>query len=357
MQLVNKTLVHIHLLPTTQTYNVKMKLALFTIIAFTSSAAVGAFVPQNDLQHSLEAMMKRTVETTLKSSRAEPLLEPVTKRQDQDDSRIATTHKRWGVDNKNEEEYWYDSRIHTLGNHGFFGAVHAALAPISTKMIDNIAYEGVDIRGKVAEELSTLYRKKKANVLDLCCGVGFSTRALIKAFPDAERIVGVDTSPEMLAMARFISAHVSHLKPMWQQGQSQLKENWSKMVSQSQKIQAGTKSFCSTSFKKGNAEHTSFEDGSFDVVTIMYAFHEAPKKGRDRILREVRRVLSRGGVLAVIDIATDYSPSASMLAGEPYVIEYQKNIHSQLGNQKGFSRAQYKTLVPGHVGMWVLKAV
>lgn len=40
--------------------------------------------------------------------------------------------------------------------------------------------------------------------------------------------------------------------------------------------------------------------------------------GRQRILQEARRLLSPGGVLAVIDIATDYEPSPSMLAGEPY---------------------------------------
>lgn len=49
-----------------------------------------------------------------------------------------------------------------------------------------------------------------------------------------------------------------------------------------------------------------------------YAFHEAPLNGRQRILEEARRLLSPGGVLAVIDIATDYEPSESMLAGEPY---------------------------------------
>lgn len=125
-------------------------------------------------------------------------------------------------------------------------------------MIDRIAYEGVDIRSKVAEELSTKYRKEKAKVLDLCCGVGFSTRALTQAFPDAEQIVGVDTSSEMLAMARFISAHVGHLRPAWNQ-----------LTSQSNKITFGAKSLCSTRFTKSNAESTPFKDGSFDVVTIM----------------------------------------------------------------------------------------
>lgn len=73
------------------------------------------------------------------------------------------------------------------------------------------------------------------------------------------------------------------------------------------------------------------------------------------MLEEARRLLSPGGVLAVIDISTEYTPSKSMLAGEPYVVEYQKNIQKQLGHQRGFARAQHKTLVPGHVDMWVLK--
>jgi len=97
-------------------------------------------------------------------------------------------------------------------------------------------------------------------VLDLCCGVGFSTRALIKAFPDAEQIVGVDTSPEMLAMAKFITAHVSHLGP------------WYERLAQSYKtMRSSAAGFCpmDMNFKQGNAEHTPFNDGSFDVVTIM----------------------------------------------------------------------------------------
>ena len=100
--------------------------------------------------------------------------------------------------------------------------------------------------------------------MDLCCGVGFSTRALVQAFPDAEKIVGIDTSPQMLAMARFISAHVAHLKPWW----GKMLSNYNKML-RSQKMQEGNSCFCSTSFTKGNAENTPFKDASFDVVTIM----------------------------------------------------------------------------------------
>ena len=57
---------------------------------------------------------------------------------------------KWGTDaNEREDEYWYDQRIHTLGNIGLSGAIHAALAPVSTKIIDVKAYDGIDVRGKV----------------------------------------------------------------------------------------------------------------------------------------------------------------------------------------------------------------
>jgi hypothetical protein len=64
----------------------------------------------------------------------------------------ATTHKQWSTDNAHGEEYWYDQRIHTLGNVGFWGAVHAASAPALTKLIDINSYDGMDVRQKVCYE-------------------------------------------------------------------------------------------------------------------------------------------------------------------------------------------------------------
>lgn len=61
------------------------------------------------------------------------------------------------------------------------------------------------------------------------------------------------------------------------------------------------------------------------------------------------------GTLAVIDISSDYRASPSMLAGEPYVLEYQQSIHTQLQRFKGFLRPRYEDIVPGHVGMWLLQ--
>lgn len=58
--------------------------------------------------------------------------------------------------------------------------------------------------------------------------------------------------------------------------------------------------------------------------------------------------------MAVVDICEDFVPSATMLAGEPYVLEYQKNICQQIDSVQGFVNKEVKDIVPGHVKMWVM---
>jgi len=70
-------------------------------------------------------------------------------------ARGATIRKRWEIGTARvasdyEDEYWYNPTIHTFGNIGFLGGIHAALAPISTKIIDMVAYDGEDIRSVVS---------------------------------------------------------------------------------------------------------------------------------------------------------------------------------------------------------------
>ncbi|KAG7357509.1 methyltransferase domain containing protein [Nitzschia inconspicua] len=163
------------------------------------------------------------------------------------------------------------------------------------------------------KKLAESARCSKANILDMCCGVGISPRALRKALPEAE-----------------VLAH--------------LKIRFSREDRPVQHI-------CGPVFSEENAEQTEFPGQSFQFVTLYCALHEVPKdskEGRDRILRQAYRVLQPGGTLAIVDICMDYTPSDSMLAGEPY----EKNIHRQLSSMKGFSKVQYETIVPKHVGMW-----
>ncbi len=63
--------------------------------------------------------------------------------------RNAVARRRFGYDDM-PSEYWFDNRIHSLGNIGPFGGLHAAVAPLATKLIDNSAYDGEDVRTRVS---------------------------------------------------------------------------------------------------------------------------------------------------------------------------------------------------------------
>eukprot|EP00526_Cylindrotheca_closterium_P023296 CAMPEP_0113659598 /NCGR_PEP_ID=MMETSP0017_2-20120614/32447_1 /TAXON_ID=2856 /ORGANISM="Cylindrotheca closterium" /LENGTH=161 /DNA_ID=CAMNT_0000574167 /DNA_START=30 /DNA_END=515 /DNA_ORIENTATION=+ /assembly_acc=CAM_ASM_000147 len=113
-------------------------------------------------------------------------------------------------------------------------------------------------------------------------------------------------------------------------------------------------SSCGIEYNEANAEDTGLESETFDLATIMYCFHEVPYWGRSRILKEAHRLLEPGATLAILDISPSYEPSFSMLAGEPYVLEYKENIQLQLRQAKGFQNCRYREVVDGHVGLWLL---
>eukprot|EP00539_Tryblionella_compressa_P002148 CAMPEP_0178739712 /NCGR_PEP_ID=MMETSP0744-20121128/4202_1 /TAXON_ID=913974 /ORGANISM="Nitzschia punctata, Strain CCMP561" /LENGTH=333 /DNA_ID=CAMNT_0020392435 /DNA_START=814 /DNA_END=1816 /DNA_ORIENTATION=- len=182
-------------------------------------------------------------------------------------SRHAEDRKKWGVDNANDCEYWYDSRIHTLGNIGFLGAVHAALAPLSTKIIDDVAYEGLDVRAFVAEQLSNQVQSSKAKTLLWCRDQYESVK---DAFPESEFVVGVDTSNEMITMANFLSSHLGFFKP--------IVELFKSIISIKKPLNFKRQRLCRPVFSQGNAEQTEFPGQSFDLVTIMYALKGSFRK-------------------------------------------------------------------------------
>jgi ubiquinone/menaquinone biosynthesis C-methylase UbiE len=226
------------------------------------------------------------------------------------------------------------------------------------------AYGGVDVRKEISQELRTLVNKTGARVVDLCCGVGMSTRALESAFHDAEFVVGVDTSSEMINMATAISGYRRSVRLALSRHNAAIKvalnQSFNKLIEAMSAIDVDpyptSRAEANASYRLGNAENTELPDISFDLVTIMYGFHEVPLEGRARIINEARRLLRQGGHLAIIDISPTYEPSPHMLAGEPFVLEYQQNIDSQLADFPGFSLSKCKTVVPGHVNLWLMQA-
>ncbi len=54
-------------------------------------------------------------------------------------------------------------------------------------------------------------------------------------------------------------------------------------------------------FVEAPAEATGLPNGSCDVVTCIYLFHELPRKVRAQVAREIARVLKPGGKLIFLD--------------------------------------------------------
>jgi len=206
--------------------------------------------------------------------------------------------------------YWRDPRIHNFGNCGLRGWVHSVVAPIATQIIDEVPYKGVDARARVHSLIPA-----DANVVDLCCGTGFSPT------PHANT-VGVDVSLPMLTMAR-----------------------WRRFAN------GGTGA---NKFYQGNAESWGGDD-CCDIATIMYGFHEMPAAARRRILRNAMRI-ARKHVL-VVDICPSFTPTPLMLSGEPFVLDYLANVDIDMVDScrnTMWKPAQRATVVCDHVVMWRL---
>ena len=118
------------------------------------------------------------------------------------------------------------------------------------------------VRRRVTRALSPL---RDRPILDLCCGTGDQLKHLTRA--GHTRLTGVDLDPHMLAVAR-----------------------------------RGGHPF---TLLERDATATGLPPGSFDAVILSLAIHEKPPATRAALLAEAHRLLSRGGVLLVVDFHFD----------------------------------------------------
>lgn len=103
-------------------------------------------------------------------------------------------------------------------------------------------------------------------VLDIACGTGVLTRLVANSIGPNERVVGLDLSPDMLAVARNIAPNPSSAAPI----------EW----------------------REGDANAIPFENETFDVIFCAFGLMFFP----DRVaaLKEMQRVLMPNGRLAVL---------------------------------------------------------
>ena len=107
--------------------------------------------------------------------------------------------------------------------------------------------------------------QRQVRMLDLACGTGRFLRQVRLAFP-ALKLTGIDLSRPYLDEA---ARHMRDLRP-------------AELIA-------------------GNAEAIPLPDGSQDIVSCIYLFHELPPEVRRRVTAEIARVLKPGGLLVFID--------------------------------------------------------
>jgi ubiquinone/menaquinone biosynthesis C-methylase UbiE len=108
--------------------------------------------------------------------------------------------------------------------------------------------------------------QRKVKLLDVACGTGRFARALKQAFPRLD-VTASDLSAAYLEEAK------RHIAPY------------------------------RADYRVAKAEALPFDDGSFDILSCIYLFHEVPPKVRREIAVEFARVLKPGGRLVFMDSA------------------------------------------------------
>ncbi len=117
---------------------------------------------------------------------------------------------------------------------------------------------------KAAHRFSDVLSRPDASILDICCGTGDMTAALLALRPpEAEPVIGLDFSPEMLSRARA-------------------------------KYTAAT-----IRWIEGDAMHLPFADASLDLVTSAFGFRNLSNYAAG--LREIARVLKPGGSVGILE--------------------------------------------------------
>jgi ubiquinone/menaquinone biosynthesis C-methylase UbiE len=106
-----------------------------------------------------------------------------------------------------------------------------------------------------------------ARILDMGCGVGHNTVPLAAAFPQA-KVFGIDVGAPLLRYAHLRAEGLGH----------------------------------EVHFVQDNAEHTRFEDASFDLVVSQIILHETSSAATQRIIGESRRLLRPGGVAVHLEV-------------------------------------------------------
>lgn len=131
---------------------------------------------------------------------------------------------------------------------------------------------------------------KPKRILDMGCTIGGSTLPWKRKFPDAD-VIAIDVAGPCLAYGHRRAEALGH----------------------------------AIHFEQQNAENTSFEDDSFDIVVSHILLHETSRKALPKIFAETLRLLKPGGVALHFD--------ASPVTGEDHFMDFMYEWEVQNNNE------------------------
>lgn len=145
-------------------------------------------------------------------------------------------------------------------------------------------------------------------VLDIGCGTGTLAILIKQLYPDAD-VVGLDPDPKALARAR----------------------------------EKAERAAVSVQFDQGFSDELPYPDSSFDRIFSSFMFHHLQSDQKEKTLREVRRVLTPGGSLHLLDFERP-GKDAGLLARWVHSSHHLKDNSEgrilTLMHEAGFARAE-----------------
>lgn len=151
---------------------------------------------------------------------------------------------------------------------------------------------------------------KPTQILEMGCTVGHSTLPYKEIFPDAQ-VVGIDVAGPQVRYAHARAAGLGH----------------------------------DIAFYQRNAEHTGFEDESFDLIVSHILLHETSGKAMPQIFKECYRLLKPGGYMIHADLPpfAKFDPFAQFILdnetyynNEPFWGKMRELDQEQLARDAGF---------------------
>ncbi|KAG2429387.1 hypothetical protein HXX76_011152 [Chlamydomonas incerta] len=173
-------------------------------------------------------------------------------------------------------------------------SVHAMVMDPAGKTMDPAGDEALrsSYSARMAESLAQLGvdRSKVKHIVDFGAATGLSSLELLRAFPGAERVTGLDLSPHFLAVGK------------WEQ---------------ERRVAAAGGQPERLVFVHGLAEDTGLPAGSQDLVSMCLVCHELPQAATKAIIKEAYRILRPGGAMCIMEMNPE-SAVFQRIFGNPF---------------------------------------